>query len=147
MAEPDFPDDLPSLSISPEKVCYIATRAREFEVMAPEDDTEAGASQTEERFVRALAEEDHDRDPVQEELTELINDMSEDEQIDLVALAWLGRGDGSIGDWPDLRQQASDAHNERTATYLLGIPLLPDYLEDGLSAFGHSCEDSDAERY
>lgn len=67
--------------------------------------------------------------------------MTEDEQIDLVALAWLGRGDGALDDWADLRAEAARAHNNRTAAYLLGMPLLGDYLEEGLSQFGHLQED------
>jgi hypothetical protein len=69
-----------------------------------------------------------------------IGALSEDEQIELVALAWLGRGDGTIEDWSDLRAQAASAHNRRTAQYLLGLPLLADHLEEGLSLFGRSCE-------
>jgi hypothetical protein len=38
------------------------------------------------------------------------------------------------------------AHNNRTASYLLGTPLLANYLEDALSQFGESCEDLDADR-
>lgn len=56
--------------------------------------------------------------------------MTEDEQIDLVTLAWLGRGDGSLEDWDELRAEATRVHNKRTASYLLGMPLLPDYLEE-----------------
>jgi hypothetical protein len=56
-------------------------------------------------------------------------------------LAWLGRGDGDVSDWDDLRSQAADAHNSRTAAYLLGLPLLPDYLEEALDQFGETSTD------
>ena len=72
--------------------------------------------------------------------------MSEDEQIDLVALAWLGRDDYSAVDWPEVRQEAASAHNRRTAQYLLGMPLLGDFLEEGLSMLGYSCEEFEIER-
>jgi hypothetical protein len=85
--------------------------------------------------------EEHEDDPVVEELTALINALSEDEQIDLVALTWLGRDDYYAADWPAVREEAACAHNERTAGYLLGIPQLGDFLEEGLSMLGHSCED------
>jgi hypothetical protein len=144
MVDADVPDELPTLSISVEKVCYVAAMAREFDVEEEAADTES-SNPTDEHVVKALAEEESP-DPVEDEFVTFVDDMSEDEQIDLVALAWLGRGDGSIEDWDNLRRQAADAHNQRTAAYLLGIPLLPDYLEDGLAAFGRSCEESDAER-
>ena len=85
--------------------------------------------------------EDHRNDPVVQEIRAAIFAMSEDEQIDLVALTWLGRGDGTINDWDELRAEAARAHNKRTASYLLGIPLLADYLEEGMSQFGMSCEE------
>ena len=144
MVDIDEPDDLPPLSISVEKVCFVAAMAREFEVEEGEEEDETGANPTDEHAVKALAEEEAP-DPVEDEFIAFVDDMSEDEQIDLVALAWLGRGDGAIEDWDDIRRQAAEAHNERTAAYLLGIPLLPDYLEDALAAFGRSCEDFDSE--
>ena len=67
--------------------------------------------------------------------------MNEDEQIDLVALMWLGRGDGDLDNWRDLRAQASQAHNNRTASYLTETPMLADYLEEAMSQFGASPED------
>ena len=75
--------------------------------------------------------------------------MSEDEQIDLVALAWLGRDDNTIEDWQALHEEAARAHSNRTthtANYLLGTPLVSDYLEEGLSLFGLSCEDFEINR-
>src|SRR5262245_3092081 len=85
--------------------------------------------------------EDHDDDPVVEELTSFINCLSEDEQIDLVALTWLGRDDYSANDWRAVRAEAARAHNKRTADYLLGTPLLADFLEEGLSLLGRSCRE------
>jgi Protein of unknown function (DUF3775) len=86
---------------------------------------------------------------VVEELTSFISSLTEDEQIDLVALAWLGRDDNAIEDWQELRQEAARAHRSRTtqtAEYLLGMPLLSDQLEEALSLFGQSCEEFEANR-
>jgi hypothetical protein len=38
-------------------------------------------------------------------------------------------------------QRGSPRSHERTAAYLLGLPLLSEHLEEGLSQFGRSCED------
>ena len=54
-------------------------------------------------------------DPVVREITGFINALTEDEQIDLVALMRLGRGDGTIEEWKDLRREAADGRNGRTA--------------------------------
>lgn len=83
--------------------------------------------------------EDHPGDPVRREIAGFVRALDADEQIDLVALIWLGRGDGTIDDWDDLRAEAVRAHNNRTAAYLLGEPLLGDFLAEGLAAFGLSC--------
>ena len=129
----------PTLSISPEKVCFIIVKGREFDAKDIVTDPDSGSNATDDAMLSVL--EDHEDDPVVAELTGFIGALTEDEQIDLVALAWLGRGDGTIDDWDELRAEASRAHNKRTASYLLGMPLLPDHLEDALSQFGRSCEE------
>ena len=129
----------PALSISPEKVCFIVVKAREFDakdvVTIPDDASNA----TDDAMMSVL--EDHADDPVVAELRGFIGALTEDEQVDLVALAWLGRGDDTLEDWEDLRAEAARLHNRHTASYLLGMPLLPDHLEDALSQFGSSCEE------
>ncbi len=132
-------ENAPDLSISPEKVCFIITKAREFDAKDVLTDPDDGSNATDDGMVSVL--EDHKDDPVIQEISAAIFGMSEDEQVDLVTLAWLGRGDGTLDDWDELRAEAARAHNKRTASYLLGFPLLPNYLEDGLSQFGISCED------
>ena len=53
----------------------------------------------------------------------------------------LGRDGGSVADWTDVRREAADAHNDRTAAYLLGMPLLADFIEEGLNILGVSVEE------
>lgn len=129
----------PELAISLAKVATIAAKARQFDVKDVVTDPESGSNAADDAMLSVL--EDHGEDPVRTELTAIIRGLNEDEQIDLVALAWLGRGDGDVEDWDDLRAEAAHAHNKRTAEYLLGIPLLGDLLEDALSQFGHSMEE------
>ena len=85
--------------------------------------------------------EDNGGDPVVREITGFINALTEDEQIDLVALMRLGRGDGTIEEWKDLRREAAEERNGRTAGYLLGEPMLGDFLAEGLDEFGVSWSD------
>jgi len=127
------------LTISPEKVCFLIIKAREFDAKDEVTEDDPGSNPSDDMDIEIL--EDHEDDPVVEEITSFINSLSEDEQIDLVALAWLGRDDNTLADWPNLRAEAASAHNERTAEYLLGIPLLGDFLEEGLSMLGYSCEE------
>lgn len=128
----------PELSISPDKVCFIVVEARDFDAKDVVTDPDDSSNATDDAMLSVL--EDHKDDPVVQEISAAIFGMTEDEQIDLVALAWLGRGDGTVEDWDELRAEAARAHNRRTASYLLGMPLLPDHLEEGLSQFGMSCD-------
>ncbi len=134
----------PPLTIPPEKACFVIVKAREFDVKDAVTESDVGSNPSDDREAAVL--EDHEDDPVLEELTSFINALSEDEQIDLVALAWLGRDDYEAKDWPEVREEAARAHNAGTATYLLGTPLLGDFLEEGLSMLGYSCEEFEINR-
>jgi hypothetical protein len=129
----------PTLSISPEKVCFFVVKAREFDVKDVVTDPNSGSNPADDAMISVL--EDHADDPTYQELRTFIDALTEDEQIDLVALTWLGRGDGTIEEWHDLREEAARLHNRRTAAYLLAKPMLADHLEEGLSQFGCSCRD------
>src|SRR5512147_2896903 len=133
------PDKVPDLAISAEKVATIIAKARQFDVKDVVTDPDSGSNASDEAMLSVL--EDHADDPVRSELTATIRGLNEDEQIDLVALAWLGRGDGDLEDWEDIRAEAARARNKRTAEYLLGMPLLGDYLDEALTQFGHSAEE------
>ncbi|MGI9450286.1 MAG: DUF3775 domain-containing protein, partial [Geminicoccaceae bacterium] len=44
-------------------------------------------------------------------------------------------------EWQDTMNEISDVREKHTVDYLLGTPLLADYLEEGLAQFGLSCND------
>lgn len=136
---PPASDDESPLSISPEKVCFIIVKAREFDVKDEVTEPDPGSNPSDDGDIEVL--EDHGDDPVEEELASFIDALTQDEQIDLVTLAWLGRDDYVADDWADVREEAAQAYNRRTADYLLGLPLLSDFLEEGLSLLGYSCEE------
>lgn len=130
---------VPSLSISPDKVCFFILKAREFSAKDVVTDPGDGSNPTDDGMLAVL--EDHSDDPTQQELRAYISALTEDEQIDLVALMWLGRGDGDLGEWGELRREAARLHSNHTARYLLGKPLLADHLDEGLSRLGQRCVD------
>lgn len=134
-----MPTDIPDLSIPTDKLCFIIAKAREFDVKDVVTDPGNSSNATDDGMLSLL--EDHRDDPVVQEISAVIFAMSEDEQVDLVTLAWLGRGDGALGDWSELRSEAARAHNKRTASYLLGMPQLADFLEEAISQFGISCDE------
>jgi Protein of unknown function (DUF3775) len=139
-----MPDLAPELSISSDKVCFIVAKAREFEAKDVATVPDEASNPSDDHMIEVL-EDRPGEDAVLEELRSVIADMSVDEQIDLVALAWLGRGDAGVEGWQELRSEAARAHNNRTASYLLAMPLLPTYLQEGLAELGLSCEDYERE--
>src|SRR5207248_6747560 len=130
---------MPELAISPEKVGFLIEKAREFDVKEAASDLDSGSNGIDDDMIDVL--QDDGKDPVVREITGFIDALSEDEQIDLVALMRLGRGDGTIEDWNELRRDAAEGRNGRTATYLLGEPMLGDLLAEGLEEFGLSWTD------
>jgi hypothetical protein len=130
---------MPELLISPEKVGFLIEKAREFDVKEAASDPDSGSNGTDDGMIDVL--EDNGHDPVVREITGFINALTEDEQVDLIALMRLGRGDASIEEWKDLRREAAEARDGRTAGYLLGEPMLGDLLAEGLEEFGISWGD------
>ena len=131
-------------NISLDTVCFIIAKAREFDVKVEVVEPDPGSNASDENMDTVL--EDYADDPVEDELKSFIHDMNVDEQSELVALAWVGRGTYDAADWKDAVAEALRAHNDHTAEYLLGEPQLGDHLEEGLSALGYSCEDFETGR-
>jgi hypothetical protein len=123
--------------INSDKVCFVIVKAREFDVQDEGlEDDESNAS--DDKFVSVYASGKDDS--VRKELKEFIESMDEDEQCELVALCWIGRGDFSPEEWKIAVAEARSRRQGSTADYLIGIPLVSDYLEEGLSRFDLSCE-------
>lgn len=132
------------LAIDPDKVAGIIEKARMFDVKEEVTDPDSGSNASDDDMRDVL--EDLADDPTHQELLEMIRSLNEDEQIDLVALAWLGRGTYDLSEWNEAVAEARAAHNTHTAEYLAGLPLLGDYLEDGLAAFVEESESIDVRR-
>jgi hypothetical protein len=123
------------LTINPEKVCFVIAKAREVNVkVAPEELADDGDDM--ERIL-----EDYADDATLQELKAFLDVQSDDVLRELLALTWIGRGDYATEEWRSVMADIKDVREQHTADYLLGTPLLADYLEEGLSQFGLSCED------
>lgn len=127
---------MPELLISTEKVGFLIEKARQFDVKEGATDPDSGSNGADDNMIDVL--EDNGGDAVVREITGFIDALTEDEQIDLVALMRLGRGDGSLEEWSDIRREAAEGRNGYTARYLLGEPMLGDMLAEGLDEFGLS---------
>lgn len=140
-------EDAPTLSIAADRICWLVLKARELHVKDVDTSADPGSNAIDDGMAGVL--EDRPDDPTGDELRGFIRALSEDEQIDLVALMWLGRDGSSLADWPGLRDEAARAHGghaRQTADYLLGEPLVSDYVEEALSMMGLSCNDDNEVR-
>jgi hypothetical protein len=130
-----------SIDIAPEKVAYVIIKAREYDakVGAWNDTPEEGDAEEDPNAIL----EDFNNDPTRAELAGFIGGLNYDEQANLVALAWLGRGTFEKEEFAEAVETARNEKINATAGYLLGMPLLADYLEEGLEKMGYSVEDSE----
>lgn len=132
----------PALNLPLDKVSFIILKAREYDVKEEDADPDSGSNPIDDGQTDVLNTKQDD--PVREELLGAIRSLNEDERLRLVALAWLGRGTYSKEEWREAIATARSEHSRRTAEYLLGLPLLGDYLEDGLAMFDEGIvDDSD----
>lgn len=130
------------LSVNPETIGQITNMAREFHAKEQVSIPEQPLSATSDWAMQVLA--DHQDDPTYSELKSTIEDLEPDQQVQLVALMWLGRGTFSIEEWENALQEAGDSWTKNSADYLIGTPLVANYLEEGLSQLGYSMEDYEA---
>ena len=126
------------LNIAPEKVAHVIVLAREFDAQVDSWD-QAGDEDGPETILESRSGQ-----AIVSSLKAFIAEMNIDEQCNLVALTWIGRG---TFEPEELNEAVETAQNERvnaTEDYLVGIPLLADHLEAGLDRLGISVEDSEA---
>jgi hypothetical protein len=137
--------------LKPETASRIILGVREMNAGAEiytegqDDETVGEAPDLDEAELGTKRHGEHEHDPTYLELQSVIDSLTAEEQCDLIALAWLGRGDGTREDWNDLVALARDRRSNHTGDYLLAMPLLAEYLADGLEGFGFSGEDVDDE--
>ena len=91
------------LTISPRAVVYVILKAQEIDAKDEASEPDPASNPSDDRMIEVL--EDNADDASSEELEGFINSLSEDEQIDLVTLAWLGRDDYSAEDWQDVSHE------------------------------------------
>jgi len=133
MAETDE-DDTPDLGVPLE---VVATIAELLSALEEDDDEELDLDDDDEDEDGGEDDDDADDELTPELVEEIINELTEDEQAALVALALVGRGDHEAEEW-EAAVKAAAARNRRAdpAQYLLGMEGAGELLEEGLAAFG-----------
>lgn len=127
------------LHIRPETLCTLISLAREFQAKEEVVFPEIPDSPSDDWALQVLA--DHQDDANVAEFRGIVEDMSERQRAELVALMWLGRGDYGIDEWEGAVDDALGDFSIRAAEYLLAHPMLSDHFEEGLIAHDLSCDD------
>jgi Protein of unknown function (DUF3775) len=129
---------MPELRINPDKVCAFLEAARELAGRVPAttgDHTTTGDDSP------LTFMEQRDDDPTRAQMVEFVAGLNVEEQTELLALVYLGRGDFSLAEWDDARREAGDRIAAGDPEFMIGDRALPAYLAEALDAFGKTCPD------
>ena len=133
---------MPELRISTEKVCALIEAAREVAGKVPPTTGDYTTTGDDSRLVTIEEPEGigEDEDARRLEIVEFIAGLNVEEQVDLLALILVGRGDFEADEWLDAVAEAEDRIAARDPDFMIGDAALPEYLGDGLEALGHTCD-------
>ena len=131
------------LEIAPEKIAHVIIKAREFDAKVGAWDESPEDGDAEEDPASVL--ESFSDDSVFQEVASFIEALNDDEEVGLVAVTWIGRGTFEADELDEAITTARDEAVNKTSVYLLGIPLLADYLEEGLEKLGYSVDDVESD--
>jgi hypothetical protein len=123
-----------------ETLCRIILRAKEYEAQVPTDydggEAPENVDDTDEETLSVL--DDSINTSVEEELIASLQDLAEDQQVELLAFAWVGQGTYDAGDWDEAIEEAASENN--IVEELMEMPMLASVLEAGLAAFDINCD-------
>jgi hypothetical protein len=129
------------MSVDLESLCRIILRAREYEALIPDSDPDEGSDAMDDGARDAIADgvdEDGDENPAEDELRAMIDDLAEDEQAEVIALALIGADAFDASEWDDALTAATE-YIDATADWILDQPTFSTDLESGMAAFGLTC--------
>jgi hypothetical protein len=123
-----------------ETLCRIILRAREYEAQVPTDydGGEAPENVDDEDEGELSVLDDSINTSVEEELTNALEDLAEDQLAEVLAFAWVGSGTYDAADWDEAFEAANEESN--VVEELMDMPMLASVLEAGMAAFDITCE-------
>ncbi|WP_191085244.1 DUF3775 domain-containing protein [Roseococcus microcysteis] len=136
MAVEENEDGEVDLGISLEVVATVVDLAR---AVQEAEEAEAGRADDDEEL-----DDDLEDEITEEMLTDYLDELNEEQQVALIALAWVGRGDHEPEEWNEALKLATERNAAGSASaYLAGMEGLGDLLAEGVAAFGLSVEEVD----
>lgn len=127
-----------TLAVTPDNVLRLTQLAREFHAQDAVVMPDAPGSIMGDWSQHALA--GHEGDASLSEFRSIVSDLEPDQQMEVVALLWVGRGDYDAEEWEQAVADARDAWNLRTADYLIAHPMLAEQIEEGMQLLGYDLD-------
>jgi hypothetical protein len=124
-----------------ETLCRIIPRAKEYEAQVPTDydGGEAPENVDDEDSGETLSVlDDSINTSVEEELTNALEDLGDDQLQEILAFALVGQGTYDAADWDEAIEAAADENN--IIEELMDMPMLASVLESGMAAFDINCD-------
>ncbi len=124
-----------------ETLCRIILRAKEYEAQVPTDydGGEAPENVDDEDSGETLSVlDDSINTSVEEELTNALEDLADDQLQEIMAFALVGQGTYEAADWDEAIEAAADENN--IIEELMDMPMLASVLESGMAAFDINCD-------
>ena len=123
-----------------ETLCRIILRAREYEAQVPTDydGGEAPENVNDEGEETLSVLDDSINTSVEEELTNALDDLADDQLQEIFAFALVGQGTYEAADWDEAIEAAGEENN--IVDELMDMPMLASVLEAGMAAFDLNCD-------
>jgi hypothetical protein len=116
------------MRISPEKLHSVIDTAQQYETELLRACEESNKATLVSDFAASMA-----RKARHQALVSAIRTLDRRERIELLALTWVGRGEFEPAEWSEALGIAQEMKLSCETECLATMPLLPDYLEEGLS--------------
>ncbi len=129
------------LNIGLDRLSHIILLAREYDEGLPhEEEEEEEENHVGEAIDEELVEE-HEYDLAYQEIKGALSNLNSDDLASLVAVVWIGRGTYDAEEYDEALAEAADLDTARMADYLIGTPLLAEYIEEGMTRLGVEFEE------
>lgn len=125
---------MPQLRLKSDYVEMLIYKLRALMVKEDTDLDDVGGNPSDDERPATLQEQPDDL--ARDEVVAEIQGLDPEEQAELVALMWLGRGDAEVEEWSALVAQAQERAETPAEDYLLGHPHVADHLAEGLDKLG-----------
>ncbi len=123
-------DETEPLTLNPEFLRSLILKLRALMAQEETVSPDSGSNPSDDERSATLQESPDNM--TRDEIVAQIEDLEPDQQAELVALMWIGRGDLEPEEWEEALTLAAERADTPTATYLLAHPHVADDIDEGL---------------